>query len=108
MSVLKDVAWREVKVWRKAQEQPKLEMIRMLIEEYQNHCKIMKDKRRRMLVKLRGGTAELGFKPEDGMCQGEKRGCARIVAVEGWMEDVGHCVLRCVYVGEEEDEEVDG
>ena len=71
-------------MWRKAQEQPKLEMIRMLIEEYENHCKIMKNKRRRrMLVMLRGGTAELGLKPEDGMRQGEKRGCARIVAVEG-------------------------
>ena len=38
--VLKDIAWREVKkVWRKeAQEHPKLEVIRKLIEKECENC----------------------------------------------------------------------
>ena len=61
--VLKDIVWREVrKVWRgAARERPKLEVIGSLMHA---ECKaqsveIEYKMQRRMMVKLRGGTAEL-------------------------------------------------
>ena len=63
--LLKDTAWRRVRaVWReKAKGSSKLEMTRKLMN---NECKarcIRMDckRRRRMMAKLSGGTAELGI-----------------------------------------------
>ena len=62
--VLMDVVWREVRgEWKKAaQRRPKLEIIGRLIEKQcEGRCMMVKCKRRRRwLMKLRGGTAELG------------------------------------------------
>lgn len=43
------------------QKHPKLEVVMKLIDEFENRCRMVKSKRQRMLVKLRGGTAELGI-----------------------------------------------
>ena len=61
--VLMDVAWRDIRGgWKEAQRHPKLEMVgRLMEQECEGHGMMMKCKRRRRrLVKLRGGTAELG------------------------------------------------
>ena len=62
--VLMDVVWKEVRgEWKKeAQRRPKLDIIGRSIEkECEGRCMMVKCKRRRRwLMKLRGGTAELG------------------------------------------------
>ena len=98
--VLTEVAWREVRgVWRKeAQRRPKLDLIGRLMEkECEGHGMMVKGKmRRRRLVKLRGGTAELAVEP--GRWQGlkrEERICKDCRG--GEVEDVGH-LLMCEWV----------
>ena len=71
-----DVAWREVRDgWKKeAQRHPKLEGIKSLIMEQECEGRSMMVKckrRRRRLVKLRGGTAELEV--ETGRWRGVRR-----------------------------------
>ena len=102
--VLMDVVWREVRgEWKKeAQRRPKLEIIGRLIEkECEGRCMMVKCKRRRRwLMKLRGGTAELGV--ETGRWHGvrrEERICKNCRS--GEVEDVKHVVMRCTYVEEE-------
>ena len=102
--VLMDVAWREVRSgWKKeAQRHPKLERIGSLIEqECEGRGMMVKCKRRRRrLVKLRGGTAELEV--ETGRWRGvrrEERICKNCRG--GEVEDVRHLVMRCTYVEEE-------
>ena len=69
--LLKDTAWRRVKaVWReKAKGSSKLEMTGKLMDnECKARCVGMDCKtRRRMMAKLRGGTAELGVEIGRGM-----------------------------------------
>ena len=82
-----DVVWREVRgEWKEAQRRPKLEIIGRLIEKgCEGRCMMVKCKRRRRwLMKLRGGTAELGV--ETGRWHGvrRKRDYARIAEVERW------------------------
>ena len=95
--VLMDVAWREVRGgWKKeAQRHPKLEGIGSLMEqECEGRGMMVKCKRRRRrLVKLRGGTAELEV--ETGRWRGvsrEERICKNCRG--GEVEDVGHLVMR--------------
>ena len=102
--LLKDIAWRRVRAeWReKAKVQSKLEMIGKLMD---NECKarcvgVDCKRRRRMLTKLRGGTAELrieigrwhGLRREDRVC----KKCGN-----GEVEDINHFVMRCAYVVKE-------
>ena len=102
--VLKDIAWREVReVWREAaRERPKLEVIGSLMDaECKARCVEIECKmQRRMMVKLRGGTAEL--RVETGRWCGLSRGerlCKNCDS--GEVEDVKHFVCRCVFVAEE-------
>ena len=102
--VLMDVAWREVRGgWKKeVQRHPKLEVVGSLIEqECEGHGMMVKCKRRRRrLVKLRGGMAELEV--ETGRWRDvrrEERICKNCRG--GKVEDVGHLVMRCTYVEEE-------
>ena len=100
-SVLTEVAWREVRgVWRQeAQRHPKLDLIGRLMEKECEGCGMMvKDKmRRRRLVKLRGGTAELaveierwfGLRRKESICK-NYRG--------GEVEDVMHLLKKCTNV----------
>ena len=102
--LLKNIAWRRVRAeWReKAKGQSKLEMIGKLMD---NECKawcvgVDCKRRRRMLTKLRGGTAELrieigrwhGLRREDRVC----KECGN-----GEVEDINHFVMRCAYVVKE-------
>ena len=102
--MLKDIVWREVReVWREAaREWPKLEVIGSLMDAkckarcVEIECKMQ----RRMMVKLRGGTAEL--RVETGRWCGLSRGerlCKNCDS--GEVEDVKHFVCRCVFVAEE-------
>ena len=98
--VLMDIAWREVRGgWKKeAQRHPKLDMVGSLMEQEYEGCGMMvKCKRRRRLVKLRGGTEELGV--ETGRWHGvrrEERICKHCRV--GEVEDVRHLVMRCSYI----------
>ena len=102
-TVLMDVAWRDGRGgWKEAQRHPKLEMVGSLMEqECEGRGMMVKCKRRRRrLVKLRGGTAELEV--ETGRWRGvrrEERICKNCRG--GEVEDVGHLVMRCTYVEEE-------
>ena len=109
--LLKDTAWRRVKaVWReKAKRSSKLEMTGKLMDnECKARCVGMDCKRhRRMLAKLRGGTAELGI--EIGRWHGlrrEDRVCKE--CGNGEVEDTEHFVrdVRCSE-GKEEVGELD-
>ena len=87
--MLKDIAWREVReVWREAaREQPKLEVIGNLMDaECKAGCVEIECKmQRRMMVKLRGGTAEL--RVETGRwcgLSGGERLFVRTVTVVRW------------------------
>ena len=98
--LLKDTAWRRVKAaWReKAERSSKLEMTRKLMDnECKARCVGMDCKRRRrMMAKLRGGTAELGI--EIGRWHGlriEDRVCKECGS--GEVEDTEHFVMRCAY-----------
>ena len=102
--LLKDTAWRRVKAaWReKAEGSSKLEMTRKLMDnECKARCVGMDCKRRRrMMAKLRGGTAELGI--EIGRWHGlrrEDRVCKECGS--GEVEDTEHFVMRCAYVVKE-------
>ena len=102
--LLKDIAWRRVRAeWReKAKGQSKLEMIGKLKD---NECKarcvgVDCKRRRRMLTKLSGGTAEL--KIEIGRWHGLRR--EDRVGKEygnGEVDDINHFVMRCAYVVKE-------
>ena len=87
--VLMEVAWREVRgVWRQeAQRQPMIGLIGRLMEkEWESRGMMVKGKtRKRRLVKLRGGTAELAV--ETGrwrVLRREERICKNCIEVERW------------------------
>ena len=102
-----DVAWKGVRSeWKKeacAQRHPKLKMVGSLMEqECEGHGMMVKYKRRRRrkLVKLRGGTAELGVKT--GRWRGVRREERTYKNCRGGeVEDVGHLVMRWTHVEEE-------
>ena len=101
---LKAIAWRKVReVWREeTRGRPKLGMIGRLIDyKCKARCVEVDGKRqRRMLAKLRGGTAELRI--ETGRCCGlerQERICK--FCESGEVEDVEHLVMRCAHVKEE-------
>ena len=105
--LLKDTAWRRVKsVWReKAKGSSKLEMTGKLMDnECKARCVGMDCKRRRrMMAKLRGGTAEFGM--EIGRWHGlgrEDRVCKE--CGNGDMEDTEHFVMRCKALNREREE----
>ena len=102
--MLKDVAWRKVReVWREeARVRSKLGMMgRLMDEECKSRCVEVDCKRqRRMLAKLRGGTAELRI--ETGRWRGlkrEERICKNCRS--GEVEDAEHLVMKCELVKEE-------
>ena len=102
--VLKNIAWREVReVWREAaRERPKLEVIGSLMDaECKAQCVEIECKmQRRMMVKLRRGTAEL--RVETGRWCGLSRGeqlCTN--CNNGEVINVKHFMCRCVFVAEE-------
>ena len=69
-------------------------------QECEGRGMMVKYKRRRRLVNLRGGTAELGV--ETGRWRGvrrEEKICKNWSG--GEVEDVGHLVMTCTYVKEE-------
>ena len=100
-TAIKDTAWQGVKaVWReKAKGSSKFEMARKLMDnECKAHCVGMDCKRRRMMMaKLRGGTAELervigrwhGLRRDDRMC----KECGN-----GEVEYTEHFAMRYMYV----------
>ena len=78
------------------QEKPKLSMMKVIMEgEVKSSCAWLKSKdERRMMVKLRGGTA--AFQIEMGRWHGvkrEERVCKECGS--GEIEDVCHWLLRC-------------
>ena len=102
--MLKDVAWRKVReVWREeARVRSKLGMMgRLMDDECKSRCVEVDCKRqRRMLAKLRGGTAELRI--ETGRWRGlkrEERICKNCRSRE--VEDAEHLVMKCELVKEE-------
>ena len=102
--LVKDIAWRKVREgWREeASRRSKLEVIGRLMDgECMPRCVEVACKRqRRMLVKLRGGTAELRI--ETGRWSGLSRDehiCKN--CDEGEVEDGEHFLLRCACVAEE-------
>ena len=102
--LLKDTAWRRVKaVWReKAKGSSKLEMTGKLMDNECKACCVGMDckRHRRVMAKLRGGTAELGI--EIGRWHGlrrEDRVCKECGS--GEVEDTEHFVMRCAYVVKE-------
>ena len=102
--MLKDVAWRKVReVWREeARVRSKLGMMgRLMDDECKSRCVEVDCKRqRRMLAKLRGGTAELRI--ETGRWRGlkrEERICKNCRS--GEVEDAEHLVMKCELVKEE-------
>ena len=101
---LKAIAWRKVReVWREeARGRSKLGMIGRLMDyECKARCVEVDSKRqRRMLAKLRGGTAELRI--ETGRWRGLERQERICKCCEsGEVEDVEHLVMRCAHVKEE-------
>ena len=102
--LLKDTAWWRVRAaWREnAKGSSKLEMTRKLMDnECKARCVGMDCKRRRrMMDKLRGGTAELGIeiarwhglRREDRVCKEYGNGA---------VEDTDHFVMRCAGCDEE-------
>ena len=96
--MLESVAWQRVRAeWSKDLEmKPKLSMLRRIVEcGEESSCADVKAKReRRVLLKLRGGTA--AFQVETGRWQGVKREdrlCKECTRNE--VEDVTHWLLRC-------------
>ena len=95
---LLSVAWRNVRDgWRKEMhEKPKLSMMKRITEcEVKSSCAFLKSKvERRMMLKLRGGTA--AFQIEAGRWHGlkrEERVCKECDS--GEVEDVCHWLLQC-------------
>ena len=102
--LVKDTAWRRVRaVWReKAKRRSKLEMTGKLMDnECKARCVGMDCKRRRrVMAKLRRGTAELGI--EIGRWHGlkrEDRVCKE--CGNGEVEATDHFVMRCAYAVKE-------
>ena len=103
--MLRDVAWREVmNSWREevGSRSKLVEVImRKLIEkECKARCVEVKCRRRRILAKLRGGTA--GLEVETGRWRGvsrEERVCKNCQSEE--VEDVQHLLMRCSSVADE-------
>ena len=96
--MLLSVAWRNVRdEWRKEMhEKPKLSMMKQITEcEVRSSCAFLKSKaERRMMLKLRGGTA--AFQIEMGRWHGlkrEERVCKECDS--GEVEDVRHWLLQC-------------
>ena len=96
--MLKSCAWREVRAsWKQEMsEKPKLEVLRMIVDK---DCKgrsaqIESKEVRRMVTKLRGGTAQLRI--ETGRWKGEgreERKCKECSGQE--VEDAKHFLLKC-------------
>ena len=102
--MLRDVAWRQVvESWRvEARSHSKLVEVGKIIEKgCKERCMEVKCKRkRRILTKLRGGTA--GLEIETGRWRGisrEDRLCKNCQS--GEVEDVEHLLLRCTSMAEE-------
>ena len=96
--MLRDCAWREVKeAWMaEAQGRPKLGVMKSLMEGgCDERCmQVARKGFRRILAKLRGGTAEL--RVETGRWVGmrrEERICVQCCL--GEVENVEHFILRC-------------
>ena len=96
--MLLSVAWRNVRdEWRKEMhEKPKLSMMKLISDcEVKSSCALLKSKaERRMMLKLRGGTA--AFQIEMGRWHGVKREdriCKECDS--GEVEDVCHWLLQC-------------
>ena len=92
-----NVAWRNVKdEWRKeVPKKPMLSMMKLMESEVKSSCALLKSKtERRMMLKLRGGTAASqiemgrwhGMKREESVCK---------ECDSGEMEDVCHWLLQC-------------
>ena len=111
MEVLKELSTVEVRemleaiAWRKVHEEwgqelemkPKLEMLRRIMElgEWSKCARVMRRADRRVMMKLRGGTA--GLQIETGRWRGvarEERVCKECGS--GEVEDVEHWMMRCV------------
>ena len=102
--MLKDVAWRQVvENWRmEAKSHSKLvEMYKLMEKGCKSRCVEVKcKKKRRIMTKLRGGTA--GLEIETGRWRGvsrEERLCKNCQS--GEVEDVEHLLLRCMAMAEE-------
>ena len=111
MEVLKELSTVEVRemleaiAWRKVHEEwgqelemkPKLEILRRIMElgEWSKCARVMRRADRRVMMKLRGGTA--GLQIETGRWRGvarEERVCKECGS--GEVEDVEHWMMRCV------------
>ena len=96
--MLLSVAWSNVKdEWRKeVHEKPKLSMMKLIGKcEVELSCALLKTKaERRMMLKLRGGTAafQIGMGRWRGMKR-EERVCKECGS--GEVEDVHHFLLQC-------------
>ena len=105
--MLKSCAWREVRAsWKQEMsEKPKLEVLRMIVDK---DCKgrsaqIESKEVRRMVTKLRGGTAQLRI--ETGRWKGEgreERKCKECSGQE--VEDAKHFLLKCARWQDEREE----
>ena len=96
--MLEAIAWRKVwEEWGKEMERkPKLEMLKRIVKlgEWSECVRVWRRSDRRMMMKLRGGTA--GFEIETGRWRGvvrEERVCKLCDSSE--VEDVGHRLMRC-------------
>ena len=96
--MLESIAWR--KTWedwdREMEVKPKLSMLQKIVdlEEWSDCARLRRRSDRRMMIKLRGGTA--AFQIETGRWQGvarEERVCKECGS--GEVEDVEHWLLRC-------------
>ena len=94
--MLESVAWRRVrKEWsQELENKPKLSVLKKIAEyEEESSCANVKMKsERRVLIKLRGGTAP--FQLETGRWHGLKRE-ERVCKDSGEVEDVIHWLIRC-------------
>ena len=96
--MLLSVAWRNVREeWKKEMhEKPKSPMMELIAEcGVESNCAVLKSKAvRRMILKLRGGTA--AFQNEMGRWHGvkwEERVCKECDSRK--VKDVGHWLLQC-------------
>ena len=96
--MLSSVAWRKVRsmLMKELEERPKLRMLKEIaVLELELSCAVLKRKRdRRMMIKLKGGTA--AFQIEVGRWQGverKERTCKEWQSEE--VEDVCHWLLQC-------------
>ena len=96
--MLESIAWRKTQEeWgRKMEMKPKLTMLRRItnLDEWSDCAELRQRADRRMMIKLRGGTA--AFQIEKGRWRGvvrEERVCKE--CGKGEVEDVEHWLLRC-------------